>query len=112
MFVLGSLVMGVSVLDSSVGLAIDVHFVVCVCVCVCTVFSCVRQWYGCQYLGFLMCAQMLMHAIAHEGCMNTVKESALKVDQQECPLLHWSRELKPGHCRWSQYCAWLFEPTL
>ena len=42
MFVLGSLVMGVSVLDSSVGLAIDVHFVVCVCVCVCvySIFMC------------------------------------------------------------------------
>ena len=102
MFVVGSLVMGVSVLDSSVGLAIDV------CVCVYSIF----MWYGCQCLGFLMCAQMLMHAIAHEGCMNAVKESALKGDRQEYPLLHQSRELKPGHCRWCQYCAWPFEPVL
>ena len=28
----------------------------------------------------LTCAQMLMHAIAHGGCRDTVRESALKVD--------------------------------
>ena len=27
-----------------------------------------------------MCAQMLTHAIAHEGCTDTVGESALEVD--------------------------------
>ena len=27
-----------------------------------------------------MCAQLLMHALAHGGCTNTVRESALKVD--------------------------------
>ena len=26
-----------------------------------------KQWYGCQCLGFLTCAQMSMHAIAHGG---------------------------------------------
>ena len=30
--------------------------------------------------GSLTCAQMLMRAIAHEGCTDTVRESALKVD--------------------------------
>ena len=30
--------------------------------------------------GYLTCAQMLTHAIAHEGCTDTVRESALKVD--------------------------------
>ena len=29
---------------------------------------------------FLTCAEMLMHAIAHMGCANTVRESALKGD--------------------------------
>ena len=28
----------------------------------------------------LTCAMMLMHAIAHEGCTDTERESALKVD--------------------------------
>ena len=36
--------------------------------------------YGCQCEWFLACAQMLMHAIAHGGCTNTVRESALNVD--------------------------------
>ena len=39
-----------------------------------------KQRYGCQYLGSLTCEQMLMHAIAHEGCTDTVRESALKAD--------------------------------
>ena len=30
--------------------------------------------------GFLMCAQVLMHAIAHGGCTDTVGESALRAD--------------------------------
>ena len=38
-----------------------------------------KEWYGCQCLGFLMCVQMLIHATAHGGCTNTVRESALKV---------------------------------
>ena len=32
-----------------------------------------KQWYGCQRLGFLTCAQMSMHGTAHGGCTNTVK---------------------------------------
>ena len=37
-----------------------------------------KQWYGYQCLGYLTCARMLMPAIEHEGCTDTVKESALK----------------------------------
>ena len=32
-----------------------------------------KQWYRCQHLGFLTCAQMLMHVTAHRGRTNTVK---------------------------------------
>ena len=39
-----------------------------------------RQWYGCWRLGFLTYAQMLLQAIAHGGCTDTVSESALEVD--------------------------------
>ena len=39
-----------------------------------------RQWYGCQSLGCLTCVQMLMYAIAHGDCTNTVRESALEAD--------------------------------
>ena len=31
-------------------------------------------------MGVLTCAQMSMNAIAHGGCTDTVRESALKVD--------------------------------
>ena len=69
-------------------------------------FRVTKQLYGCQCLGFLMCTQMLMHAIAHGGCVDTVRESALKVDS--------GRKI-PCHTRdfnlcW--YCAWLFSQTL
>ena len=44
-------------------------------------YQCVsRQWYCCQCLGFLTCAQTLMHATAYGGCMDTTRESALKAD--------------------------------
>ena len=39
-----------------------------------------RQWYGCQCLGLLTCVQVSMHATAHRGCTDTVRESALEVD--------------------------------
>ena len=45
----------------------------------CTVVM-AEQWYGCQCLGFLTCSLMLMHAIAHGGCTNAERESALKAD--------------------------------
>ena len=35
--------------------------------------------YGCQCLGFLTCAQMLIDAIARGGCPDTVGEFALKL---------------------------------
>ena len=46
-----------------------------------SVFSCLhtRVWLRCVGF-FLTCTQMLKHAIAHEGCTDTVRESALKVD--------------------------------
>ena len=40
----------------------------------------IKQRYGCQCWGSLPCAQMLMHAIAREGCTDTVREAALKID--------------------------------
>ena len=42
-----------------------------------------KQLYDCQSVGFLTCAQMLMHGIACRGCTNTVREAALKVDGQK-----------------------------
>ena len=33
--------------------------------------------------------QMIVHAIAHWSCMNTVRESALKDDWKKNPLPHW-----------------------
>ena len=44
------------------------------------ILVCPNKKYGCQCLGALTCAQMLMHAIAHGGCTDTARESALKVD--------------------------------
>ena len=38
-----------------------------------------KQWHGCQCLGSLTCTHMLVHVIA-EGCMGTIRESALEVD--------------------------------
>ena len=32
-----------------------------------------KQWDCCQCYGFLMCTQILMHAIAREGCMDPVR---------------------------------------
>ena len=46
----------------------------------CSIFVYPNEGCGCQCLGSLTCAQMLMHAIAHEGCTDSVRESALKVD--------------------------------
>ena len=76
---------------------------------VCSVFLCLyKQWRDCLRLGFLTCAQMLMHAIAHGGCTNTATESALKVDSGRkipCRSEELTRSL-------FQYCAWPFGPTL
>ena len=35
-----------------------------------------RQGFGCQCLGLLMCALVLMHVITHWGCTDAVRESA------------------------------------
>ena len=41
-----------------------------------------------------MCAQMLMHAIAHRGCTDAIRESALKADSgRKDPVPH--QALKP-----------------
>ena len=60
-----------------------------------------KQCYGCQCLGFLTCVQMLIHAIAHGGCTNTVRESALKVGSGRKILC---RTWDSNPC---QYCALL-----
>ena len=65
----------------------------------CVVFSCVQQLCGCQYLGFVTFAQMLMHAVAHGGCAHTVRESALKADTGR-KIPRRTGDLNPR-----QYCA-------
>ena len=47
---------------------------------VCAVFFLSKQRYGCQGLGFLRRTQMLMHATAHGGCVDAVRETALEPD--------------------------------
>ena len=65
-----------------------------VCVCV-QYFSVSKQWYGCQCLEFWAYVQMLMSAIAHRGCTDTVREPPLEVDSGEKnPLPH--RGLEPA----------------
>ena len=49
-------------------------------------FSVFIYCYRCQYLGFLPFAQTLMHAIAHGGCSDTVRGSALIVDWEKNPV--------------------------
>ena len=49
---------------------------------------------------------MLMHTIAHAGCTDTIRESALEVDSGRKIPCH-TRDLN-SH----QYCAWLFSRTL
>ena len=56
--------------------------------CSISVYFCVsKQWWGCQCLGFLTCAQMLMHAIAHRGCANTLHWKLTQTGRK-IPLLH------------------------
>ena len=42
-----------------------------------------KQSYGFQCWGFLTCAQMLMHAIAHGGCTDTVRESTVELGEKK-----------------------------
>ena len=107
---------------------------VCVCVCVCLGLHCPflkiplarvdagaalaipiqcmqyfpvsKQWYGCQCLGFLTCAQMLMQAIAHGGCTDSVRESALEADWEKIPCR------TAGDSNPRQYGFWRFSRTL
>ena len=63
--------------------------------CQCVQYFCVsRQWYGCQFWGFLMCAQTLIHAIVHGGWTDTIREAALEVNSGENLLPFWG--LKPA----------------
>ena len=63
------------------------------------VFLCVRQWHGCQRLGYLTCAQMLMHAIAGRGCTKTMRESAVKADpgRKICCCTGERKHVSVGH---------------
>ena len=72
---------------------------------VCSIFAS-KQWYGWQCLGILTCAQMLLHAVEHGGCMDTVTESALKVDSgRKIPCC-------TGDSNRHQDCAWHFSRML
>ena len=51
-----------------------------------------------ETLGSLRCTQLFMHAIAHEGCRDTVRESALKVDWKKNPWLHRGIEPASAAC--------------
>ena len=48
---------------------------------------------------------MLVHAIAHCGCRDTVRESALEGSGRNIPCRTWDSNPR-------QYCAWLFSGTL
>ena len=67
-----------------------------------------------QCLGFLMCTQMLTHAIAQGGCMATIRESALEVmtiitvsaleaDKFQFHLSNFAFALKFYHS-WQKWC--------
>ena len=75
------------------------------CQCV-QYFRVSKQWYGCQCLGFLTRAQMFLHAIAHRGCRDTVRESALTADSgRKIPCC-------TGDSNRHQDCAWHFSRML
>ena len=74
---------------------------------VCAVVSCVQTIVcGCQCLGFLTCAQLLMHAIAQGSYTDTVRESALGVNSGR--KIPW----RTGDWNPRQYSSWLFSRTL
>ena len=73
---------------------------------VCSIFVCPNSGMAASVLGFLTCAQKLLQTIAHGGCTDTVRESALKVDTgKKIPC-------RPGDLNPRQYYAWLFSRTL
>ena len=51
---------------------------------------------GLPVFGIFTCARMLMHVIAHRGCANTMRQSALEVDSGR-KILCCNRELNPCH---------------
>ena len=55
---------------------------------------------------FNVCEQMLMHAIAHEGCSDTVRESAPEVNSGK------KIATRTGDSNPHQYYTWLFSRTL
>ena len=64
-----------------------------------------KQWYGCQRLGFLTWTQTQMHAIAHGGCTDTVKESAPAADSgRKIPCR--TRGLNPCHIAPGVFLSW------
>ena len=71
-----------------------------------------KQWYGCQCLAFLTCAHMLRHVIAHRGCSDTVRQSALEVDWEKNPLSHQGLEPKSVLCLAFQSDTLPVEPSL
>ena len=75
-------------------------------VSVCSIFCGSKQWHDCQCMEFLMCAQVFIHDIAHEGCVNTIRESALEVDCGEKSPCH------AGGSNLRQYCTSLFSRML
>ena len=58
------------------------------------IFVCPNKGMVAIFWGSLTCAQMLMHAIAREGCTDTVRESALNVDcGRKIPCRTWEWNL-------------------
>ena len=60
-------------------------------------FRASKQRYGCQCLGVLLCAQMLMHATACWDCTDTVRESALKHQGAELSSISLGFTLPTNH---------------
>ena len=77
----------------------------------CGIFVCPNKRYGCQCLGSLTCAQMLVHAIAHEGCTDTVGESALKVDSGRKIPCRTGESNLPQRRAGSKICQLSYIPT-
>ena len=73
---------------------------------VCSISVCPNSAMAASVWGLLTCTQMLMHAIAHGGCTDTVRETALEVDSgRKVPCR--TRDSNPR-----QHCAWLFSRLL
>ena len=69
---------------------------------VCAVFPCVQTMVWLPVFGIFNVAQMLMHVIAHRGCMDTIRESALETDSgRKIPCCTRDVNL-------CQYCTWIF----